>query len=49
MGRRLWYRDSYGQWHEDRHPEGRSGMPAKWAVITLIVLAGFVVLASMIH
>ena len=23
MGRRLWYRDSYGRWHEDRHAEGR--------------------------
>jgi hypothetical protein len=47
--RRLYYRDSYGRWHEDRHAEGRSGTPAKWAVITLLLLAGFVVVASMIH
>ena len=49
MSRRLWYRDSYGRWHEDRHAQGRSGLPAKWAMITLMVLAGFVVIASMIH
>ena len=49
MSRRLWYRDIYGRWHEDRHAGGGSSMPAKWAVITLMVLAGFVVIASMIH
>ena len=49
MSRHLWYRDSYGRWHEDRHAEGKSGMPAKWAVMMLMVLAGFVVIASMIH
>jgi hypothetical protein len=49
MSRRLWYRDSYGRWHEDRHAEGRAGMPAKWALLALMVLAGFVVVASMIH
>lgn len=47
--RRLWYRDSYGRSHEDRRAEGRSGMPAKWAVTTLMVLVGFVVIASMVH
>ena len=47
--RRMWYRDSYGRWHEDRHAEGRSGMPAKWALITLMIFVGFVVIASMIH
>ena len=47
--RRLYYRDSYGRWHEDRRAEGRSGVPAKWAVIALMVLAGFVILASMVH
>ena len=47
--RRLWYRDSYGRWHEDRRAEGSSGIPMKWAVIALMVLAGFVVVASMIH
>ena len=45
--RRLWYRDSYGRWREDRHAGGRLGVPAKWAVITLMVLVGFVVIASM--
>jgi hypothetical protein len=45
----MWYRDSYGRWHEDRHAEGRAGTPAKWALIALMVLAGFVVIASMIH
>jgi hypothetical protein len=49
MGRRLWYRDSYGRWHEDRHAEGRSGMPAKWALRALMVFAAFVVIASMLH
>ena len=47
--RRLWYRDSYGRWHEDRHVGGRSGMPAKWAMYVLMVLAGIVVLVSMVH
>jgi hypothetical protein len=49
MGRRLWYRDSYGRWHEDGHAEGGSGTPAKWALITLVVLTGLVVIASMVH
>jgi hypothetical protein len=49
MSRRLWYRDSYGRWHEDRRAEGRGGMPAKWALMALMLLAGFVVIASMIH
>lgn len=49
MSRRLWYRDSYGHWHEDRRAEGRSGMPARWALMALMVLAGFVVIASLIH
>lgn len=39
MSRRLWYRDSYGQWHEDRHAQGRSGTPGTWAVIALMVFA----------
>ena len=37
MGRRLWYRDSYGRWHEDCHAEGKSGMPARWALMALIL------------
>ncbi len=47
--RRLWYRDSYGRWHEDRHAEGRTGMPVRRAVITFMVFGGFVVIASVIH
>jgi len=49
MSGRLWYRDSYGRWHEDRHAEVRAGMPTKWALMALMVLAGFVVIASLIH
>jgi hypothetical protein len=49
MARRLWYRDSYGRWHEDRHAEGRSGTPARFFVTGLVVLAGIVVLASLLH
>jgi hypothetical protein len=49
MGRRLWYRNSYGRWHEDSHNEARSVMPTKWALMTLMVLAGFVVIAFIIH
>jgi hypothetical protein len=47
--RRLWYRDSYGRWHEDRHAEGRSGMPARFFVTGLMVLAAIVVIASLLH
>ena len=47
--RRLYYRDSYGRWHEDRRSENRHGMPARLAMIALMVLAGIVVLASMVH
>jgi hypothetical protein len=49
--RRLWYQDSYGRWHRDRQAErgaGSGGMPAKWAVIALMVLAGLIVLASLV-
>jgi hypothetical protein len=49
MARRLWYRDCYGRWHEDRHAEGRSGTPARFFVTGLVVLAGIVVLASLLH
>jgi len=50
--RRLWYQDSYGHWHRDRQAErnpGCGGMPAKWALIALMVLAGIIVLASLSH
>lgn len=49
MSRRLRYRDGYGRRHEDRHAEGRPGMPAKRAMITLMMLAGLVVIASVIR
>lgn len=48
--RRTWYQDMFGAWHRDRRAErgtGGRGMPAKWAVITLMVLAGLLVLASL--
>jgi hypothetical protein len=35
-------------WHEDRYAKRRSSIPMKWAVITLMILAGLVVLASII-
>jgi hypothetical protein len=49
--RRLWYQDSYGHWHRDRKAERNSGggIPAKWAVIALIVLTAWIVLASLSH
>jgi hypothetical protein len=52
MGRRLWYQDSYGQWHRDRQAErggggGTSPMRVVW--IVLMVLAALVVLASLTH
>jgi hypothetical protein len=53
MGRRLYYRDSYGRVHRDRAAErgssGGSVIPMKAAVIMLLVLAAFVVLASLGH
>lgn len=52
--RRLYYRDSYGRWHEDRRSESRrnenhSSVPARWVIIALVVLAAIVVLASLPH
>jgi hypothetical protein len=47
--RRLYYRDSYGRWHENRRNERPHGMPARLAVTALIVLAGLVILASLLH
>jgi hypothetical protein len=47
--RRSYYRDSYGRWREDRRPEKRPGMPGKWAVIALAVLAGIMVIASLMQ
>jgi hypothetical protein len=47
--RRLYYRDSYGRWREDHRAGHRPGIPAKWAVIVLVVLAGLMVLASLLQ
>jgi hypothetical protein len=51
--RRLYYRDSYGRVHRDRQAETRtssgSGIPARFFVTTLLILAGIMVIASMIH
>ncbi len=47
--RRLYYRDSYGRVHRDRRVEKSSGLPAKWAVIALIVLAGILVVGSLMQ
>ena len=49
FGRRLYYRDSYGRWHQDRRSQYRSGTPAKFAVIVLVVLAAIIVLASLLQ
>jgi Flp pilus assembly protein TadB len=51
--RRLYYRDSYGRVHRDRQAErstsGDSGLPARFFVTALLVLAAIVVLASLFH
>jgi hypothetical protein len=47
--RRLYYRDSYGRWHEYRRSERSHGMPARFAVIALMVFAGLVIVASLLH
>ena len=44
--RRLWYRDSYGRWHED-HPPRQARHASEATVIMLMVLARLAV-ASMI-
>ena len=53
MGRRLYYRDSYGCVQRDRQAErnagGSSGLPARPFVTALMVLAILMVLASLIH
>jgi hypothetical protein len=47
--RRLYYRDSNGSVHRDRAAEGRRGIPARFVVMVLMVLAAVVVLTSLIH
>jgi hypothetical protein len=47
--KRPYHRRRYGQWDYDRQWGGRRGVPARWAIYTLMVLAGVVVVASMLH
>jgi hypothetical protein len=54
MGRRLYYRDSYGRLRRDRRAEralrsSRSRIPARFFVAGLVALAVIMVLASLIH
>lgn len=49
FGRRSYYRDSYGRVREDRRAGQRPGMPGKWALIALLVLAAIMVLASLMQ
>ena len=46
--RRLYYRDSYGRVRRDRGSEGRPGIPARFFVTALMVLAAIVVLAALV-
>jgi len=46
--RRVYYRDSYGRVYRDRGPEGRRGVPVRFFVMALMVLAAVVVLASLV-
>ena len=46
--RRLYYRDSYGRAHRARESEGRQGIPVRFFVTSLMVLAAIVVLASLV-
>jgi len=51
--RRLYYLDSYGRVHRDRQAEKRtsssSGVLAKVFLTILMLLAGIMVIASLIH
>jgi hypothetical protein len=47
--RRLYYRDSYGRWHEDQRRENRPGIPGGPVLKVLLVLTAIIVIASMIH
>jgi hypothetical protein len=53
MGRRLYYRDSYGRVQRDRQTERRggssSGLSVRPFVTALMILAILMVLASLIH
>jgi hypothetical protein len=48
-GRRSYYRDSYGRWHEDRDAGRGRGFRGKWGLISLLVLAAIIVLASLMQ
>ncbi len=47
--RPLYYRGSCGRVHRDRGADGRQGVPARFFVRALMVLAVIVVLASVAH
>jgi hypothetical protein len=49
FGRRSYYRDSYGRWHQDRDAGRGRGFRGKWALITLLLLAAIIVLASLLQ
>ena len=53
MGRRLYYQDSYGRVRRDRRTERRAGSGSgpliKPFILTLMILAAFIVLASLVH
>ena len=49
MSRRLWYRDSYGRWHEDRRAQGRVRFARGMGRDRAYGARRFVVIASMIH
>ena len=47
-GEGLYYRSSYGRWHQDRRSMYRSSA-GEFFVTVLMMLAGIVVIASLIH
>jgi len=47
--RRRYYRSNRDRWHGDYLPRGALGTAARWAMIALLILAGLVVLASIVH
>jgi hypothetical protein len=49
MSVRLRYRNSRGGRRAYRYAGGRPGGPLRWVVIMLMVLAGLIVIASVIH
>lgn len=49
MARRFYYQDSYGRVHRARAAEHSRGLPAALFTRLLMILAVFVVLASLVH